>query len=245
MLQVLPTHPMPEVSTNDVDELADTGRVLIVSNRLPVTVQSGPGGAQVVPSAGGLASGLRGFYQSASATWIGWPGPLSPTSRANRRSVEAQMRAHNLRLVELEQRDIEGYYDGFSNAVIWPLFHYLLDRIPLRTQNWEAYRRVNERFADAVVEALQPDDVVWVHDYHLMLVPGMVRERRPEARVGFFLHIPFPAPEVFRILPWRRELLMGMLGADLVGFHTQSYARHFASAVRTQCGLDASRDHVH
>ena len=104
----------------------------------------------MVPSGGGLASGLRGYYQSASATWIGWPGPLSPAaSRAGRRSLEAQSRAQP-RLVELEPRDVEGYYDGFSNAVIWPLFHYLLDRIPLRSQNWDAYRRVNQRFADAV-----------------------------------------------------------------------------------------------
>jgi trehalose 6-phosphate synthase/phosphatase len=245
MLQVLPTHPTPAVSANAVAEFSDTGRVLIVSNRLPVTMQESAQGVEMIPSAGGLASGLRGYYQSAAATWIGWPGPISPgSSHANRRSVEAQLSANNLRLVELDQRDIEGYYDGFSNAVIWPLFHYMLDRIPLLTQNWEAYRRVNERFADTVVDALRPQDVVWVHDYHLMLVPGLVRERRPDARIGFFLHIPFPAPEVFRILPWRRELLMGMLGADLVGFHTPSYAGHFASAVRTQCGLDATRDRV-
>ena len=245
MLRAQLTHPIADVSTSAVAELPATGRVLIVSNRLPVTVQESDHGVEVVPSAGGLASGLRGYFQSAAATWIGWPGPMSEAaSRVSRRSLEAQLSAHHLRLVELEQCDVEGYYDGFSNAVIWPLFHYLLDRIPLRSQNWDAYRRVNQRFADAVVDELRPDDLVWVHDYHLMLVPGMVRERRPEARIGFFLHIPFPAPEVFRILPWRRELLMGVLGADLVGFHTPSYAGHFASAVRAQCGLDASRDRV-
>jgi trehalose 6-phosphate synthase/phosphatase len=247
MLQLQPTQPLTHVLTSDVGELPHTGRVVIVSNRLPVTVQECEnGGVEVVPSAGGLASGLRGYYQSAMATWIGWPGPISAdvTSRPGCRSLTAQLSAHNLRLVELEQSDVEGYYDGFSNAVIWPLFHYLIDRLPLRSQNWDAYRRVNQRFADAVVDELRPGDIVWVHDYHLMLVPGMVRERRPDARIGFFLHIPFPAPEVFRILPWRRELLMGVLGADLVGFHTPSYAGHFASAVRAQCGLDASRDHV-
>jgi trehalose 6-phosphate synthase/phosphatase len=244
MLQAQPTHQIANVSTSAVQELPRTDRVLIVSNRLPMTVQDGEDGVEVVPSAGGLASGLRGFYQSASATWIGWPGPMSQTTRAGRRSLEAQLSKHNLKLVELDPSDVEGYYDGFSNAVIWPLFHYLLDRIPLRSQNWDAYRRVNQRFADAVVDELQPGDLVWVHDYHLMLVPGLVRERRPDARIGFFLHIPFPAPEVFRILPWRRELLMGVLGADLVGFHTPSYARHFASAVRSQCGLDCSHDRV-
>jgi trehalose 6-phosphate synthase/phosphatase len=245
MLQVQPAQPHSNYMTSAVaDEPAD-GRVLIVSNRLPVTLHESPGGIEVIPSAGGLASGLRGYYQSASATWIGWPGPMSSaTSPAGRRRLEEQLTSHNLRLVDLAPDDVEGYYDGFSNAVIWPLFHYLLDRIPLRSQNWDAYRRVNQRFADAVIDELRPGDLVWVHDYHLMLVPRMIRERRPDARIGFFLHIPFPAPEVFRILPWRRELLMGVLGADLAGFHTLSYARHFASAVRAQCGLDAANDRV-
>jgi len=245
MLDVQPARPQVHFIPSAVADAADDGRVLIVSNRLPVTLRESPGGVEVVPSAGGLASGLRGYYESASTTWIGWPGPLSAAaSRAGRRCLDAQLASHKLRLVELAPIDVEEYYDGFSNAVIWPLFHYLLDRIPLRSQNWDAYRRVNQRFADAIVEELQPGDLVWVHDYHLMLVPGLVRERRPDARIGFFLHIPFPAPEVFRILPWRRELLMGVLGADLVGFHTLSYARHFASAVRAQCGLDAGHDRV-
>ncbi|HZI79132.1 MAG TPA: bifunctional alpha,alpha-trehalose-phosphate synthase (UDP-forming)/trehalose-phosphatase [Vicinamibacterales bacterium] len=245
MLHVQPPHPISGLATSAVAELPTTGRVLIVSNRLPVTVQESAGGVEVVPSAGGLASGLRGYYQSAAATWIGWPGPMSPAaSRGGRRSLEAQLSAHNLKLVDLDQRDVEEYYDGFSNGVIWPLFHYLLDRLPLRTQNWDAYRRVNQRFADAIVDELRPGELVWVHDYHLMLVPGLVRERRPDARIGFFLHIPFPSAEVFRILPWRRELLMGVLGADLVGFHTPSYAGHFAAAVHAQCGLDASHDRV-
>jgi trehalose-6-phosphate synthase len=226
-----------------VAELPSTGRVLIVSNRLPVTVRESARGMDVVPSSGGLASGLRAYYESSAATWIGWPGPAS-TSLASRRVLEEQLTARHLRAVPLDQRDIDGYYDGFSNGVVWPLFHYLLDRIPLRSQNWDAYRRVNERFAAAVADEYQPGDVVWVHDYHLMLVPGLVREQCPDAKIGFFLHIPFPAPEVFRILPWRRELLMGVLGADLVGFHTPSYAQHFASAVRAQGGLDAAHDRV-
>src|SRR5690349_12613530 len=160
MLQVQPAHPHVQYMNRAVAEEVADGRVLIVSNRLPVTVQESGGGVEVVPSAGGLASGLRGYYQSASAMWIGWPGPLSSTSRGGRRSLEAQLTAHNLKLVDLDQRDVEGYYDGFSNAVIWPLFHYLLDRIPLRSQNWDAYRRVNQRFADAIVEELRPGDLV-------------------------------------------------------------------------------------
>jgi trehalose 6-phosphate synthase/phosphatase len=229
MLHMQPTQPDAFFSSTAVADVPADGRVLIVSNRLPMTVRESPEGTEVVPSDGGLASGLRGYFQSASATWIGWPGSLSP-SRTGRARLDAQ----NLRLVELTPCEVEGYYDGFSNAVLWPLFHYLLDRIPLQSQSWDVYRRVNQHFADAVIEEWQPGDLVWVHDYHLMLVPGLVRERCPEARIGFFLHIPFPAPEIFRILPWRRELLTGVLGADLVGFHTLSYARHFAAAVRAQ-----------
>jgi len=240
MLQTYPAHPQEDIATIALADKPGTGRVLIVSNRLPVTLRESVEGVEFVPSAGGLASGLRRFYESSLATWIGWPGPRP----RGRRAHDAQFSAENLRLVDLDQQDIDGYYDGFSNGAIWPLFHYLLDRIPLRTQNWDAYRRVNQRFADIVIDEYEPGDLVWVHDYHLMLVPDLVRQRLPEARIGFFLHIPFPAPEVFRILPWRRELLMGMLGADLVGFHTPSYARHFAAAVRSQCGLDAAHDHV-
>jgi trehalose 6-phosphate synthase/phosphatase len=250
MLRVQPTQLFSHAPSSgvaaageSVAELPADGRVLIVSNRLPVTVRESARGVDIAPSSGGLASGLRPYYESSSATWIGWPGPAS-ASAAARRALEDELAVRNLRPVSLDQRDIEGYYDGFSNAVVWPLFHYLLDRIPLRSQNWDAYRRVNERFAETVVEAYRPGDVVWVHDYHLMLVPGLVRARCPDARIGFFLHIPFPAPEVFRILPWRRELLMGMLGADLVGFHTPSYVQHFAAAARAQGGLEAATDRV-
>src|SRR5574339_643468 len=130
MLPVQPTHPHAESALSAVAEMPAAGRVLIVSNRLPVTVQESKSGVELVPSAGGLASGLRGFYQSASATWIGWPGPIAPGARVGgRHGLEARLNAHNLKLVQLDQRDVEGYYDGFSNAVIWPLFHYLLDRI--------------------------------------------------------------------------------------------------------------------
>jgi len=202
MLHVQPAHPHIQYMSSAVADVVADARVLIVSNRLPVTVQEAGGSVEVVPSAGGLASGLRGYYQSTSAMWIGWPGPLSPSaSRIGRRSLEAQLTANNLKLVDLDQCDVEGYYDGFSNAIIWPLFHYLLDRIPLRSQNWDAYRRVNQRFADAVVDEMQPDDLVWVHDYHLMLVPRLLRERSPDALVGYFLHTPFPDLESLQRLP--------------------------------------------
>lgn len=146
--------------------------------------------------------------------------------------------------IELSVDDVRLYYEGFSNGVVWPLFHYLLDRAPMDGADWEAYRRVNRTFADAAVPPARQGDLVWVHDYHLMLVPEMIREQVPNARIGFFLHIPFPAVDVFRLLPWRAEILEGLLGADLVGFHTSSYTRHFVIALRHLLDVEVSGDHA-
>ena len=133
--------------------------------------------------------------------------------------------------VHLSGDQVDRYYHGFSNRVLWPLFHYLIDRLPIDLSGWDAYREVNEAFAEAVAREYRHDDTIWVHDYQLMLLPGLLRERLPRARIGFFLHIPFPSSEVFRILPWRREVLNGLLGADLVGFHTFAYMRHFVTSL--------------
>jgi trehalose 6-phosphate synthase/phosphatase len=146
--------------------------------------------------------------------------------------------------VSLTEEELREYYEDFSNGVLWPLFHYLLDRLPLGPTAWDTYRRINERFADETAARYQPGDLIWVHDYHLMLVPAMLRLRLPDARIGFFLHIPFPAPEVFKILAWRRPLLDGMLGADLIGFHTYGYVQHFAAAVADLTGVEAEDDGV-
>jgi trehalose 6-phosphate synthase/phosphatase len=146
--------------------------------------------------------------------------------------------------VPLTAQDVKAYYEEFANGVIWPLFHYLLDRIPLDSRDWQTYRLVNERFADVVARQYRSGDVIWVHDYQLMLVPGLLRERIPHARIGFFLHIPFPSYEVFRTLPWRREILQGLIGADLVALHTLSYARYFAYALRLVLSLEPEVDRV-
>lgn len=139
------------------------------------------------------------------------------------------MRGHDVRPVFLSEEDVRDYYDGFCNQTLWPLFHYFTSFTSYRDDQWECYKRVNEKFCDAIMEELDEDAKVWVHDYHLMLVPGMVRKRAPDATIGFFLHIPFPSYELFRLLPsrWREELLEGLLGADLVGFHTYDYTQYF------------------
>lgn len=215
-------------------------RVLLVSNRLPVTLSEGPDGLTASRSSGGLATALSSVHDGGNSLWFGWAGPTGAVPMAEVERALSPLRAIP---VPISQDEVTSYYDGFSNGVLWPLCHYLLDKVRLDAHDdWDAYLRVNERFADVVAEHWRPGDLVWVHDYQLALVPALVRARCPEARIGFFLHVPFPSPEVLRILPWREELLRGLLGADVVGFHTASYAYHFAYACSQVLGLELAGD---
>ncbi len=220
------------------------GRLLIVSNRLPVTAIVSGAGVSLERSSGGLANGMKGPHERLGGEWIGWPGELDrlpPEARANVDRLLAELR---LVPVPLSADEVTRYYAGYSNAVLWPLFHYLLPRLPREVKNFDAYEAVNARFADAVAARFRPGDLVWVHDYQLMLAPQMVRERIPEARIGFFLHIPFPSSEIFRVLPERERLLEGLLGADLVGFHTPTFLRHFASSALRLVGARTEVDRI-
>ncbi|MPY88001.1 MAG: bifunctional alpha,alpha-trehalose-phosphate synthase (UDP-forming)/trehalose-phosphatase [Luteitalea sp.] len=199
---------------------------------------------RLIPSSGGLATGLRGWHQESEGVWVGWPGEVHRLTAPQRSKLEERFSQERLAPVYLSSDEIQRYYDGFSNGVLWPLFHYLLDRIPLDASNWDAYRQVNEKFADAVVHVSRRDDMIWVHDYQLMLLPALLRDRLPEARIGFFLHTPFPSSEIFRLLPWRQEVLRGVLGADLVGFHTRAYLRHFVNSVVHIDGHEVDVDRV-
>jgi trehalose 6-phosphate synthase/phosphatase len=221
-----------------------TKRLLTVSNRLPVTAKPEGSGVQLTEASGGLATGVGSWHREAEGLWIGWPGDVSRFTGAQRTSLEQALRERRVVPVYLSQEEVERYYDGYSNRVLWPLFHYLVDRVPLEARGWDAYRRANEKFADAVAEVWQPGDAIWVHDYQLMLVPALIRERLPEARIGFFLHIPFPSSEVFRILPSRQEILKGLLGADLIGFHTFSYLRHFVTSLLHVAGVETQVDRI-
>jgi trehalose 6-phosphate synthase/phosphatase len=205
-------------------------RLLIVSNRVPITVRVVEGEVRVERSAGGLATGLKGPHEPSEGLWIGWPGDLTDLDPAQQRQLAEQFVALRIVPVALPPEEIERYYEGVCNGLIWPLFHYLVGQLPLHPRDLDAYERANERFADVVAEQYRPGDLVWIHDYQLMLVPELLRARVPGARIGFFLHIPFPSPDLFRILPNRERLLAGLLGADLIGFHTASYLRHFASS---------------
>lgn len=220
-------------------------RLIIVSNRLPVSVVRQGDSLTMEKSVGGLATGLGSFYKNYDSAWLGWPGVVSEeldgTEQVNLRS---QLQSENCYPVFLSRTDLEEYYYGFSNKTIWPLFHYFSMYTGYDTQFWNAYERVNRIFCEEVVRVAEPNDTVWVHDYQLMLLPQMIRERMPEVSVGFFLHIPFPSFEIFRLLPWRREILEGLLGSDLLGFHTYDYVRHFLSSVRQLLGHDHTLNQI-
>lgn len=219
-------------------------RLLLVSNRLPVTVKAEKDHVSVVRSAGGLATGLSRPHERSGGMWIGWPGDVSRLSSEQRAKVESQLAELRCVPLYLSPSEVSRYYEGYSNRVLWPLCHYLPDRVPRQDRDWEAYARVNERFAELVARHYQPGDIIWVHDYQLMLVPGLLRQRLPEARIGYFHHIPFPSSEIFRMLPHREVLLRGLLGADVVGFHTPSYVHHFSSTLLRVLGLETDIDRV-
>ena len=213
-------------------------RLLLVSNRLPVSVKVRGGSVTTTRSAGGVATGLREPHERSGGLWFGWPGDVSDLSPEQRGELETQLLALRAVPLYLSRAEIRRYYDDFSNGVLWPLFHYLVDRIPLDAKGWNAYQRVNERFADLVAQQYEPGDTIWVHDYQLLLVPGMLRARLPDARIGFFLHIPFPAADIFRILPWRDAVLHGLMGADLIGFHAFTYQSHFTTSLIRILGIE-------
>ncbi|MCL4393249.1 MAG: bifunctional alpha,alpha-trehalose-phosphate synthase (UDP-forming)/trehalose-phosphatase [Chloroflexi bacterium] len=210
-------------------------RLLIVSNRLPITVAEENGELGFHESMGGLVSGLSAYLESLKGSsfaksdyvWIGWPGiSVDEDKRDLLKEGASEFHAYPVFLTE---EAMDKFYLGFCNSTVWPLFHYFPPYALFDRSYWQQYREVNQVYCDAIMQVLRPGDVVWVHDYHLMLLPKMLRQRSPDVPIGFFLHIPFPSFEIFCLLPaqWRAEILEGMLGADLVGFHTQDYTENF------------------
>jgi len=204
-------------------------RLVIISNRLPVTINRSEGELHYHPSAGGLATGLNSLDASYNKLWIGWPGQ-DIENEWEREGVRNDLAKQKLAPVFLTPREIDLYYEGFSNKTIWPHFHYFTEYTAYNDDMWAAYQEVNYKFFQETEKHLRDDDMVWVHDYQLMLLPQLIREKFPNISIGFFLHIPFPSYEIFRILPWRKQILDGILGSDQIGFHTFGYMRHFLSA---------------
>ena len=219
------------------------GRLIIASNRLPVKITKDKNGMKITPSAGGLATGLKSYHKGSNSVWIGWPG-VDPENSKEEEVVTSLLETEQCLPVFLSEQQISDYYGGFSNATLWPLFHYFTEFTEFKKRYWKAYYEVNQLFAEAIIENAEENDRVWVHDYQLLLVPNMLREKRPDLNIGFFLHIPFPSYEIIRTLPWREEIISGMLGSDLIGFHTYDYARHFISSVKRLVGYDVEFNQI-
>jgi trehalose 6-phosphate synthase/phosphatase len=216
-------------------------RLLIVSNRLPVSASLRNGEVRLKQSVGGLATGLRSFYQSFHSKWIGWPGlSVEIIGKSQQQYIRDKLdKDFKCCPVFLRDKHINTYYHGFCNNTIWPLFHSFTQYAVYDEETWESYKHVNEMFSNEVCKQIEPGDLLWIHDYHLMLLPKLIREKFPDISIGYFLHIPFPSYEIFRFIPWREEILEGLFGADLIGFHTYDYARHFLSSIRRILGYEA------
>ncbi|MFH0980719.1 MAG: trehalose-6-phosphate synthase [Planctomycetota bacterium] len=217
-----------------------SGRLLIVANRLPVRRARRGGRLVWEPTAGGLVTAMDPILKAHGGIWVGWTGVAGPAPRP---FIHDRVR---IKPIALSAKEVECFYHGFSNATLWPLFHDAIRTPEFRRQWWRPYLDVNRRFARAAAALAHSGDLVWVHDYHLLLVPSMLRQLRPDVRIGFFLHIPFPPEELFAWLPWRTQLLQGLLGADVLGFQTQAAAQNFSRLARRYTsaeGTDAVLDY--
>jgi trehalose 6-phosphate synthase/phosphatase len=216
-------------------------KYIIVSNRLPVKIEKLNNQWKFSPTSGGLATGLKTVHENGKSLWIGWAGISDEDiAKEDYNTLSQQLIKENYKPIALNQKEIDDFYLGLSNKCIWPLFHYFKQYVEFDEQQWESYVAVNQKFANAILEEVESGDKIWIHDYQLLLVPDMVKSVKKDVTIGFFLHIPFPSFEIFRIFPKRDELLQGMLGADLIGFHTYDYQRHFLSSVKRHLHLPVS-----
>lgn len=203
----------------------------LVSNRLPVSVKKVGGKLEFSPSVGGLATGLSSYTTNKHSKWIGWPGiPDEELTAADKEEIQKELEKHHCYPVFLSKQQIDGYYNGYSNSILWPLFHdskISKENRGKQAHYFKAYREVNAAFAKVVLELSEPGRLIWVHDYQLLLLPALLRAERPTDKIGFFLHIPFPHATSFTTLTHAKDLTTGMLGADLLGFHTKSYVHNF------------------
>jgi alpha,alpha-trehalose-phosphate synthase [UDP-forming] len=209
------------------------GRLINVSNRLPVHIKKHAGGARVSRSAGGLVSALGSVWREQPGIWIGWGGEVDMATAEPLLAKASKGQPYKLQGIELSDDEVAKFYAGFANEIIWPLFHDVPSRCNFDPDYWEVYQRVNRRFAKAAADAATDEtDLIWVHDYHLMLVGQYLIETGSRARAGYFLHIPFPAPDIFEKLPWREAVLRALLKFDLVGFQTDRDRCNFISCVK-------------
>lgn len=220
-------------------------RLILVSNRLPFQLVEKDGEVVLKQSDGGLVTALKGYFEQEATAgkfdkklWVGsadFPEKRWRTSRKN-----PDNHSFDIDPLFINSKTYNKYYNGFCNATLWPLFHYFPSYVVYDQEFFEAYEQVNQLFADHLIKIINPGDTVWIHDYQLFLLPELIRAKMPDVTIGFFLHIPFPSYEIFRLLhkPWKEKIIRGMMGADLVGFHTHEYVQHFLKTVRMVTGYD-------
>jgi trehalose 6-phosphate synthase/phosphatase len=226
---------MTEPTARETSAPAAASELVVASNRLPFTVKVSRGRSRLEQSTGGLVAALEPVLRKQGGTWVGWAGgPLPPET--------AGMLPYQVANVALSPHELRGYYHGFSNGALWPLFHSFPTRMQIDPDEWASYEQVNRRFAQLAAANAAPGALVWVHDYHLMRVAPAVRRMRRDLRIAFFLHVPFPPADLFRILPWDRELLRGVLACDLVGFHCAGYASNFLDCAEQLLGARVDRE---
>ena len=232
--------PFAPGTTMSVKAGTAASEIVIASNRLPFTLSVDGDRLHGEPSSGGLVTALRGAREQ--TVWVGWPGTALPPEREEEATEFAS--EHGCVPIFLSDLEQELFYGRICNETLWPLFHYFVDRMHFTTDAWAVYEDVNLRFAETIARISPPKARVWVHDFHLTLVPQQLRELRPDLAIGYFLHIPFPSSEIYRLLPTRSELLKGILGADYVGFHTGDYSRHFRSCCLRVLGIEPGHDAI-
>ena len=236
----------PAINKAILMEKISKRRLIVVSNRLPFQLQEKKKSVTMRESDGGLVSALKSFFESeqnkdtySSSLWIGSADfPQERWKKYNENPTPNP--SFEVEPIFIETKTYNRFYNGFCNATIWPLFHYFPSIVEFDEETFQSYQEVNNIFATKILSILQPTDILWIHDYQLMQLPGLIRAERPDATIGFFLHIPFPSFEIFRLLhrPWKDKIVGGMLGADLIGFHTHEYVQHFLKTVQMVVGHD-------
>jgi len=212
--------------------IKEKGNIVIVSNRLPVRISRVGKNFNLVPGSGGLVTALAPVLRDRGGIWVGWDGDKNGQSYSELFKKESKRIGYSLRPLSLTAQEVEQYYEGFSNATLWPLFHDFLDRCQFQPETWDSYCTVNKKIAKAVTENSNRDDLIWVHDYHLLLVGKYLAELGVKRKTAFFIHIPFPPWDLFMRLPWRKEIIDGILNYDLAGFQTERDRWNFVRCVR-------------
>jgi trehalose 6-phosphate synthase len=225
-------------------DLPDARRLVVMSNRAPIKITHEDGEEKIEPTVGGVGSTFLRLLERNGGLWIAWNGGQRTPRRV---AFPTERPRFELSFMDLSERDVSQYYYGLCNRALWPLMHYMISNCHFNVGQWRQYRAVNEAFAECAINEAGHGDTLWIQDFHLALTPRSIRARRKDLPIGIFWHVPFPPVELYRVFPWRRELLMGMLGSDLIGFHTDSYVRHFLNSCLRVLGaeIDFERAQVH